>query len=190
MFRQETGRILHELGYVIYPLSARTLSQIKGERYHVSVDLQGVEGIKRGFFENDVSLFGEVAVKPHNYITQANRKLFAGNELLNLASQERQLERVRRELTRRISGITAVFGTVADYAELGKTHFEATGQTLFMMNDAPVYFRTASNVQKDTAIVGGFKVASGNAGYVLDVQRRVTQADRFQVVLAPLLLPI
>lgn len=144
VFTTEQRRALESSGYIVHLLIGHTIAELRSagnifwSKWH-----QGHE------IEQVASMSTEVAINPGVlFLPRSNNK--------TLDEQLALVERHAEEISRRIPGLTAVLGNVADYAELAFDHL-STGVRLFGSKYHYDYTRTTLVGELHTARVGAFR---------------------------------
>jgi len=149
-FLDETRLALTRAGALIYPLTGLSVADLKraGKPFWT--------GWYRGQgFEDLRSRQCEAAVFPNQLLLPAsNRRSFE--------EQQKLMVEFSQALGRRIPGVMAVIGSVADYAELVFVHLAATGQSLFGADWGYSYTRTTTPTgDNGIALIGRFTPNGG-----------------------------
>ena len=147
-FSPETRLALMNEGYVVYTLSGQSIRSLRESgrpffsTWHRDSQYEG--------FETRGSMRSEIAVDPHVLI-------IPGSNNKTISQQERMIAEFAVELRRKIEGVDAIMGEVADYAELAFAHLDATGERFFGMKYDFKYVRTKTpTTDSKAATIGAF----------------------------------
>ena len=143
VFTSEQCHELRARGYYIFGLTGKSLLRLREVGYKVRSPFYFDTS-----FEANTSMLTEVAINP--------KKLFLPDSIgISLKEQLVLVEVFGRQIGSEVSGITAILGSVADYAELVYSHVEPCVQRLF---ESSFYFTgTSTRVRNNRdAVVGSF----------------------------------
>lgn len=182
-FFPEAHQFLAKEGYLIYPLTGRSIRLLmkEGRKFDLPVFYEGVADPKK-----QISRSSEVAIKPEKlFLPETKDK--------SIAEQFIMTEEFSRELRKKVKGIRAIVGEVADYAELTFRHSDQTGSNLFGLNysfnstptTSRAYLDPVCSDDKDEFFcIGNFQEARGLGIFTAN------QTDkRVNIKVAPLLVP-
>lgn len=131
-FSPEAREALEKLGYRIYPLTGKSLSELKREGIEVFSSTSNTE-------EPEIwelpSRRMDVAINP-------NKPFLSGSEHLYYDEQEKAVSRFSQGLG--IKGAKAIIGAAPDYIELASVYHESSGQYLLGDSDKSVRIRTST----------------------------------------------
>jgi hypothetical protein len=181
-FSPEAREALEKEGYVVYSLDCRSIRDAKeagrkfGSTWHKDFP----------DFEDLPSRKGEVAINTSVlFIPKSNKK--------TLDEQEEIVAEFSKRLSRKIKGVEAVIGDIADYVELAFLHLDATGENLFGEKYSDDYARTVTPTAGSYVALLGFKP---DRGLIVDAWARGAGTDVFvardagtDVFVAPLIVP-
>ncbi|MFH0936746.1 MAG: hypothetical protein V1808_00420 [Candidatus Daviesbacteria bacterium] len=185
-FTDGERKALHELGYVVYFLSGRSINNFRQ---------QGRSFGNRDFlsnFEELVSRRSEIAFSPlYNFSIPSNLRVnpslfLPDSEFKTYSEHLAMIKRFSENLTKgrnRIPGITAILGQAPDYIELAFLHFDTTGKYLF----GPAYdhTRTLTRCESYIVSVGSYCNPDG----VVSVTGFLPDSCGDHIQVAPLIVP-
>ena len=146
-FTDEARATLEKEGYVVDTLTSQSIATLrsKGMPFWSSWHKDYPQ------FEALTSMSSEVAIHPEKlFLPKSNNK--------TLAQQEQLINKFSQELSKKVPGVDAIMGGMADYADLAFAHLEATGDRLFGEKYDYNYART------NTPTVGGLVANVGSFG--------------------------
>lgn len=149
-FSAEQRKGLERKGYLVYSLTGQTIATLRDAGHPFWSTWHQGEAI-----EQVRSMLTEVAVNPESlFLQDSNRK--------TLDEQQAMVEKFGRKLSGEVKGVTAIFGTAPDYAELAFSHLSATGKRLFGKDYDYDYTRTTTSTgESGVAVVGRFVAGFG-----------------------------
>ncbi len=173
-FSDEAKAALEKEGYVIDTLTGQSIASEKAaERKFWSTWHQ-----EHPQFEALTSMQSEVAIKPDQlFIPKSNNTTFA--------QQEQLINKFSLDLGKKVPGVVAVMGGMADYVDLAFAHLEATGDRLFGEKYNYNYARTNT----PTVGAGVARVGDFNPSHGLGVDDWLRDRGSDSVFAAPLVVP-
>ena len=144
-FTDEARAALEKEGYVVDTLTSQSIATLhsKGMPFWSTWHKDYPQ------FEALTSMSSEVAIHPKKlFLPKSNNK--------TLTQQEQLINKFSQELSKKVPGVDAIMGGMADYADLAFAHLEATGDRLFGEKYDYNYART------NTPTVGGLVADVGN----------------------------
>jgi hypothetical protein len=172
-FSAEQRKGLERKGYLVYSLTGQTIATLRDAGHPFWSTWHQGEAI-----EQVRSLLTEVAVHPKNlFLSDSNRKTFD--------EQLAMVEKLGKKMAGEVKGVTAILGTVPDYAELAFSHLSATGKRLFGKEYDYDYTRTTTPTGGSLMpVVGRF-----TADFGLYVSNWLRDARDDDIWAAPLVVP-
>ena len=150
-FSKEAREALDQRGFKVYELTGQSIKTLREQDGH---PFRSTWHQSYPEFEALSSRHSEVAIDPKKlFIPRSNDKTLT-QQLDAVASYSKTLQ---------ISGVEAVLGQAADYAELAFAHLDKTGERLFGEKYDYEYTRTQTRVEGGVADVGYF-CADGGLG--------------------------
>lgn len=173
-FSDEAKAALEKEGYVVDTLTSQSIATLRsaGKPFWSTWHKDYPQ------FEALTSMSSEVAIHPEKlFIPKSNNR--------TLAKQEDLINKFSQELGKKVPGVDAIMGGMADYVDLAFAHLEATGDRLFGEKYNYNYARTNTpTVGAGVAVVGNFGPSSGLS---VSYWHRGVGASR--VFAAPLVVP-
>lgn len=150
-FTDEAREALAKEGYVIDGLTGQSIASLRlaGRKFWTTWHQEHPQ------FEALASMQSEVAINPGKlWLPKSNNK--------TLAQQEQMINKFSEDLSKKIPGVEAIMGGMADYTDLAFAHLDQTGDYLFGEKNGYDYVRTNTpTVGTLVAIVGDFSPSDG-----------------------------
>lgn len=172
-FSREQRKKLERKGYIVYSLTGQTIASLRDTGHQFWSTWHIGEPI-----EQYKSMLTEVAIKPKN--------LFLPNSTSKtLDEQIATVEHFGKKIGDEVKSVTAILGSVPDYAELAFLHLAITGKRLFGSDYGYDYTRTTTPTDGPfVAVVGAF-----NADYGLRIYDRDGDSRFDYIWASPLVVP-
>lgn len=173
-FSDEARAALEKEGYVIDTLTGQSIASLRsaGRKFWTDWHKEYPQ------FEALTSMQSEVAINPSQlFIPKSNNA--------TLAKQEEMINKFSQELGKKVPGVDAIMGGMADYVDLAFTHLDVTGDYLFGEKYDYNWART------NTPTGGTFVAYVGNfdSAYGLYVFNWLRDRGYSAVFAAPLVVP-
>jgi len=183
-FSPEAREALEKKGYLVYPLQGKSMRLMWKQIGLPESVLTEMERESLGpLFWITTTQVMEVAINPNQlFIPNSNNKSFKGHQKMVALFSE--------EIADDIKGVKAIIGEATNYVELALLHREATGKSLFELNDKFVYVVTNTPYYNDRpndylVEVGG----EGERGVIVSPYYLGTQG-KMDTWLMPLVVPL
>ena len=151
-FSDESRAALMGLGYLIYPLTGKSIKSLRDEGNRFWTDWHRAYPT----LESLASGLSEVAINPNElFLPNSNNKTLAEQEAL-IGNFDKALRTKKR-----IPGVSAILGEAPDWAEVAFTHLEVTGERLFGEKYDYGFTRTKTRVESFSVLVGRFVADDG-----------------------------